>query len=290
MEKNELLSAKEELELTKIVFEAKELNKKIEELNINKEELTCAEITILNDSAKAINKLVESNQRLVSSIASNYLGNGLNFEDLFQEGNLGLVKAIEKFDYRLGNRLSTYATYWIRESIGRALTNNSKSIRIPAYVKDDINKVRNAERELTQDLNRKVTSFDIANKLNLDIDYVEYLFTLTKDTISLDAKIKCDEEACVSDFVADTSSQDPLKFCLISKRDSMLNKALDEVLNDRERYIISNKYGLNKDNKTMTLVEMSKVLNISKERVRQLEENARLKLRREASELRDFIA
>ena len=290
MENNELLSDIEELELTKAVFDAKELNKKIVELNINKEELTFNELAILNNGTKAINKLVESNQRLVSSIVSNYLNNGLSFEDLFQEGNLGLVRAIEKFDYRLGNRLSTYATYWIRESIGRALTNNAKSIRIPAYVKDDINKVRNTERELTQDLNRKVTSFDIANKLNLDIDYVEYLFTLTKDTISLDAKIKTDEEACVSDYVADTSSQDPLKYCEISKRDSMLNKALDEVLNDRERYIISNKYGLNKENKTMTLVEMSKVLNISKERVRQLEENARLKLRREASELRDFIA
>ena len=290
MENNELLSAIEELELTKAVFEAKELNKKIDELNINKEELTSNELAILNNSTKAINKLVESNQRLVSSIVSNYLGNGLSYEDLFQEGNLGLVKAIEKFDYRLGNRLSTYATYWIRESIGRALTNNAKSIRIPAYVKDDINKVKNTERELTQTLNRKVTSFDIANKLNLDIDYVEYLFTLTKDTISLDAKIKNDEETCVSDYVADTSSQDPLKYCEISKRDRMLNKALDEVLNDRERYIISNKYGLNKENKTMTLVEMSKVLNISKERVRQLEENARLKLRREASELRDFIA
>lgn len=225
----------------------------------------------------AVNTLVECNLLLVVSIAKKYYGCGLPLLDLIQEGNLGLIKAAEKYDGSRGFRFSTYATYWIRQAISRALGDQSRTIRIPANMVELLSKVKKTTAELTQKLGRAPSDKEIAAHMDIELDKVQTVMDLAQATTSLDTPVDDEGETCMGDLIADHGAENPMAN-IIREANSQIIAAVFDTLGSREAEILKMRFGIDAD-KAMTLEEVGQHYGLSKERIRQIENKAIRKLR-----------
>ncbi len=244
-------------------------------LSVAEEIELARKIEIGDDKAKQI--LAESNLRLVVSIAKRYVGRGLSFLDLIQEGNLGLIKAVDKFDYNKGYKFSTYATWWIRQAITRSIADQSRTIRIPVHMSEVINKTYRVSRNLLQELGREPTEQELANAMNLPIDKVREILKVSADPISLDTPIGEEDDSHLGDFIKDDTIMGPEDAASYAVLQDQISKLLD-TLTEREQRVLILRFGL-KDGRSRTLEEVGKEFNVTRERIRQIEAKALRKLR-----------
>jgi RNA polymerase primary sigma factor len=231
-------------------------------------------------------RLIECNLRLVMSITRNYLNSGVPLLDLIQEGNLGLIRAVEKFDYRLGFKLSTYATWWIRQSVTRAIADQGRTIRLPVHVVDQVRRAMRARRVLTQRLNREPLPEEIAQEANLEVKRVHELFDLVEDPVSLETPVG-DGDSLYGDMIEDENADQPDAVLADLLRGVELEEAL-AALNDRMRHVIELRFGLNGE-APKTLEQVGSVFGVTRERIRQLEARALRELQSAAPELRLYL-
>ncbi|SER17585.1 RNA polymerase primary sigma factor [Gracilibacillus ureilyticus] len=258
----DLLSASEEIELAKKIEEGDEYSKK---------------------------RLAEANLRLVVSIAKRYVGRGMLFLDLIQEGNMGLIKAVEKFDFRKGFKFSTYATWWIRQAITRAIADQARTIRIPVHMVETINKLIRVQRQLLQDLGREPSPEEIAKEMELTPDKVREILKIAQEPVSLETPIGEEDDSHLGDFIEDQEATSPSDHAAYELLKEQLEDVLD-TLTDREENVLRLRFGLD-DGRTRTLEEVGKVFGVTRERIRQIEAKALRKLRHpsRSKRLKDFL-
>ena len=243
---------------------------------------------MVEDAQYAKNRLVEANYRLVVSIAKRYVGRGMLFLDLIQEGNMGLMRAVDKFDHEKGFKFSTYATWWIRQAITRAVADQARTIRIPVHMVETINKLVRIQRQLVQELSREPSPEEIGERMGITAERVQAIQKIAQEPISLEAPVGEEEDSSLGDFISDPTALNPYEYTV----QEMVKRTLDEVLEtltDREEKVLRLRYGL-LDGKTHTLEEVGKEFGVTRERIRQIESKALRKLRQPSRQkkLKDF--
>lgn len=284
-----LLTAKEEVTLAKSIEAGELAIRELEETpDATREEKRHLERTEREGMASK-RKLVEANLRLVVSIAKRYVGRGMLFLDLIQEGNLGLIRAVEKFDYRKGYKFSTYATWWIRQAITRAIADQARTIRIPVHMVETINKLIRVQRQLLQDHGREPTPEEIGNEMELTPEKVREILKISQEPVSLETPIGEEEDSQLGDFIEDQGAIVPADAASFSLLQQQLTRILD-TLSDRERKVIELRFGL-KDGHPRTLEEVGKVFGVTRERIRQIESKTLSKLRHpsRSAKLKDYL-
>ena len=295
-----LLSAEEEIELAKNMEAGAVAKEKIAILKSREENATEEELAEIKEEIKNLQKdldagdeakkrLAEANLRLVVSIAKRYVGRGMLFLDLIQEGNLGLIKAVEKFDYRKGYKFSTYATWWIRQAITRAIADQARTIRIPVHMVETINKLIRVSRQLLQELGREPTPEEIAEEMDMPVDRVREILKISQEPVSLETTIGEEEDSHLGDFIQDDNVPVPADAAAFT----LLKEQLEEVLGtltEREQKVLTLRFGL-EDGRARTLEEVGKEFNVTRERIRQIEAKALRKLRHpsRSRKLKDYL-
>ena len=295
-----LLSAEEEIELAKNMEAGAVAKEKIAILKSREENATEEELAEIKEEIKNLQKdldagdeakkrLAEANLRLVVSIAKRYVGRGMLFLDLIQEGNLGLIKAVEKFDYRKGYKFSTYATWWIRQAITRAIADQARTIRIPVHMVETINKLIRVSRQLLQELGREPSPEEIAAEMNMPVERVREILKISQEPVSLETPIGEEEDSHLGDFIQDDNVPVPADAAAFT----LLKEQLEEVLGtltEREQKVLTLRFGL-EDGRARTLEEVGKEFNVTRERIRQIEAKALRNLRhpRSSRKLKDYL-
>ncbi len=295
-----LLSAEEEIDLAQKMEAGAVAKEKIAILKKRQETASAEEEEEIEEEIKSLQKdlnagdeakkrLAEANLRLVVSIAKRYVGRGMLFLDLIQEGNLGLIKAVEKFDYRKGYKFSTYATWWIRQAITRAIADQARTIRIPVHMVETINKLIRVSRQLLQELGREPSPEEIAAEMNMPVERVREILKISQEPVSLETPIGEEEDSHLGDFIQDDNVPVPADAAAFT----LLKEQLEEVLGtltDREQKVLTLRFGL-EDGRARTLEEVGKEFNVTRERIRQIEAKALRKLRHpsRSRKLKDYL-
>ena len=273
-----LLTPEEELSLAKRMADGETAKEQLEEIGEEIDEDTKKQIDLLiADGEKAKKSLAEANLRLVVSIAKRYVGRGMLFLDLIQEGNLGLIKAVDKFDYTKGYKFSTYATWWIRQAITRAIADQARTIRIPVHMVETINKLVRVSRQLVQELGREPTPEELAKELNMPVDKVREISKISQEPVSLETPIGEEEDSHLGDFIPDEDAPAPSEAASFVLLKEQLGAVL-ETLSEREAKVLRLRIGLDVG-RARTLEEVGKEFDVTRERIRQIEAKALRKLR-----------